>query len=119
MIRNFYAVTETVHTHTHTHMHVHTCPHTPLLIHVPHMLRAYTHTHTHTHTHVVYMKYTGQMYIPICPQMSQGFGLLGLNSSRTIVKLGSCVASPNIIKSASAPHRQCWVLGSWSGCPEK
>jgi len=105
MIHNFYVVTAKV--NACTHACVRAC------------VRACTHAHTHTHTHVVYMKYTCQMYIPICPQMSQGFGWLGLNSSRIMVKLGSCVASPNIIKSASAPHRQCWVLGSWSGCAEK
>lgn len=46
-------------------------------------------------------------HIPSCPQISQGFGLFGLNSSRIIVKFGSWVAKPNIIKSASAPQRQC------------
>ena len=37
---------------------------------------------------------------PTCPQISQGRGWLGLNSSRRMVKFGSCVASPSIIRSA-------------------
>lgn len=76
---------------------------------------------------------------PICPHKAQGRGLLGLNSSLMMVKLGSWVARPSMIRSAarqtsvlivwnycrfqaavfeglpSAPHRQWWVLGSWWG----
>lgn len=37
---------------------------------------------------------------PICPHRAHGLGLFGLNSSRMIVKLGSCVARPNMIRSA-------------------
>lgn len=37
---------------------------------------------------------------PICPQRAQGRGLLGLNSSLMMVKFGSWVARPSMIRSA-------------------
>lgn len=50
-----------------------------------------------------------------CPnwlQRPQGLGLFGLNSSLTsILKLGSCVTRPSIMRSASAPHKRDECLG--------
>lgn len=43
---------------------------------------------------------------PICPQSAQGRGLLGLNSSLMMVKFGSWVARPSMIRSAYQSQRK-------------
>lgn len=49
---------------------------------------------------------------PVCPQRPQGRGLLGLNSSLMIVKFGSCVARPSMIRSADMQRKHTVKVGT-------
>mmetsp|Transcript_70792 Transcript_70792/g.163665 ORF Transcript_70792/g.163665 Transcript_70792/m.163665 type:complete len:220 (+) Transcript_70792:2018-2677(+) len=53
---------------------------------------------------------------PVPPQRVHFFSDLGITTSRMMEKWASCVASPSMIKSASAPYRRCLMFGSYSGC---
>lgn len=56
---------------------------------------------------------------PICPQSAQGRGLLGLNSSLMMVKFGSWVARPSMIRSADQSPRRKKNVNVVSGWQDK